>query len=54
MEFEDHPLWNFTIEAHPRPGVHDACMALQMENVIDTVGRRHGKLSDLPGKQGGI
>lgn len=35
MEFEDHPLWNFTIEAHQRSGVHEACMALQVKHDID-------------------
>ena len=35
MEFEDHPLWNFTIEAHQRSGVHKACMALQVNHDID-------------------
>jgi uncharacterized protein (TIGR02444 family) len=35
MEFEDHPLWNFTIEAHQRSGVHEACMALQINHDID-------------------
>lgn len=35
MEFEDHPLWRFTIEAHQRPGVHEACVALQTNHDID-------------------
>lgn len=35
MEFEDHPLWNFTIEAHQRHGVHKACVMLQVHHDID-------------------
>ena len=35
MEFEDHPLWNFTIDAHQRPGVHEACVHLQVNHHID-------------------
>jgi uncharacterized protein (TIGR02444 family) len=35
MEFEDHPLWNFTIEAHQRQGVHEACITLQVNHDID-------------------
>lgn len=35
MEFEDHPLWNFTTRAHQRPGVHEACLDLQVNHHID-------------------
>ncbi len=35
MTFQDHPLWDFTVESHRRPGVHEACLRLQMDHRID-------------------
>ncbi|MCF8129005.1 MAG: TIGR02444 family protein [Deltaproteobacteria bacterium] len=35
MEFKDHPLWRFTLKAHGRRGVHEACVDLQKNHSID-------------------
>ncbi len=35
MDFENHPLWDFTLEAHQKNGVHEACLALQTKHGID-------------------
>jgi len=35
MEFKDHPLWRFTLKAHRRSGVHEACVELQKSHGID-------------------
>jgi uncharacterized protein (TIGR02444 family) len=32
---KDHPLWRFTLQAHRQPGVHEACVTLQIEHHID-------------------
>ena len=35
MDFPDHPFWDFSIAVHQRPGVHEACLALQTRYGID-------------------
>lgn len=35
MEFKDHPLWAFTLAAHERKGVHEACVEMQETFDID-------------------
>jgi uncharacterized protein (TIGR02444 family) len=35
MDFPDHPFWDFSIEVHQRPGVHEACLDLQTRYALD-------------------
>lgn len=35
MELPDHPFWDFSLQVHQRPGVSDACLALQRAYGLD-------------------
>lgn len=35
MDLPDNPFWDFSLAAHRRPGVHEACLALQTDHDLD-------------------
>jgi len=35
MDFPDHPFWDFSVSVHSRPGVPEACLALQRGYGLD-------------------
>ena len=35
MEFPKHPFWDFSLDVHPKKGVHEACLVLQKLYALD-------------------
>lgn len=35
MNFPDHPFWDFSLKVHQHPGVHEACLQLQVDHALD-------------------
>ncbi len=35
MDFPEHPFWDFSIKVHGHAGVHEACLAMQVDHAID-------------------
>lgn len=35
MNFPDHPFWDFSLRVHEHPGVHEACLELQVKHALD-------------------